>query len=295
MSQFFSYCPRTGGSRVILARPAHGLVICHMPQRCTVAAGDLVVLSYWTARPGLYWRGDAQHAAREIVAQVGGLAEDACGTVTLAVPRHAAPAAHRVMTTLDPDADARHADLADPNLLALWRAGLGRLSRGLDAFFVDADPRGHSPRLGEDGRTDIDRLAGRPRGDNPATGMFSLMPVPIRDRQPTEDKPQRPGERLTGREALRVGVVLDTPCPNHGFIWTFAEVTWRGHLPESVDCMATSTAVLAGPARVEHLSAHPDSEEVRMGFVPGSESQGVVRRCRWPAVPTMTTPADAVA
>lgn len=81
---FFSYMPRSG-SRVIAARNCQDIII--LESYCgTYAAGDFVHISLSAAEPKRWWRNTACRLAEQVVASVGGLAEDDRGTVSIVFP-----------------------------------------------------------------------------------------------------------------------------------------------------------------------------------------------------------------
>lgn len=139
LTTHFSYRPRSG-SRVIAAQDNDHVAICHVAAG-TIAVGDLVTLSMYAAVPGHHYRHDACRLASEVIPLTGGLAEDAQGTVTLAIPRHRAPEIVRLVTQLLPvDVDDLHRQL--------WRnsaATLKSIGRHGECFAVAEDPRAGTP------------------------------------------------------------------------------------------------------------------------------------------------------
>lgn len=137
LRSYFSYRPRSG-SRVLVSRPVAGVCIAH-PGPGTICAGWVTVLSYYAAQPGAYWRHEAKEAARQIVAAVGGMAEDDQGTITLVVRRDFAARAAAIMEQVA-RANAKHN--SDDNYdqarrwneqcskidVALWQDGLATIT-----------------------------------------------------------------------------------------------------------------------------------------------------------------------
>lgn len=81
---FFSYTPRSG-SRVIAAQPTQDILILESAFG-TYAAGDFITFSLSAAEPGRWWRNTACRLAEQIVAAIGGLAEDCQGAVSICFP-----------------------------------------------------------------------------------------------------------------------------------------------------------------------------------------------------------------
>ena len=82
--RLFSYRPRSG-SRVLAAKPNQFVAIGEL-EAGTLAVGSISIFSIEASYPGKWWRSLAARVARDIVESVGGLAEDANGTINVAVP-----------------------------------------------------------------------------------------------------------------------------------------------------------------------------------------------------------------
>ncbi len=127
MNQFFSYMPKSG-SRVIAAKSVLGLCLAY-PRAGTIIAGDFIALVYAAAMPSLHWREKAKEMAKQIVESIGGLAEDAQGTITLCVPTVWAFAANERMKSIRPKAEYFSAEDAT-NESELWKGGILQIKAG---------------------------------------------------------------------------------------------------------------------------------------------------------------------
>ena len=122
----FIYCPKSG-SRVF-AREAKTAYVAIVTCRngCRHVCGGHK-LTYHTATPGQYWRGQAKRMASLLVNRFGGIGWDEQGQVSLIVPLQNALECHRLMTAAGRSANVRPgygAGLAeDENSVGLLLAG----------------------------------------------------------------------------------------------------------------------------------------------------------------------------
>ncbi len=134
MAEFFSYCPRSG-SRIIKQKVTSTMCAFTFYNNSVLLAGEIAVLKYNAANPGkYYWRNDANRAAGEIISAVGGLAEDANGVISLAVPLRVALQVNEMMKQLRPRDMAGTLEDAD-NDARLWQAGRLEIAATYDELF----------------------------------------------------------------------------------------------------------------------------------------------------------------
>ena len=100
-SMNFIYHPRSR-DRVFAERPIAGMAWAKYPNGCRHVVGG-VMIAVECANPGAgYWRQRAKALAGQIIAAVGGLAQDDCGTICFYVPRDRCVDVAKLLTAMEP-------------------------------------------------------------------------------------------------------------------------------------------------------------------------------------------------
>jgi len=137
IQRFFSYCPRSG-SRVLAAKPNQFVAIGEL-EAGTLAVGSILVFSIDAAQPGKWWRALASRVARDIVESVGGLAEDANGTVTLAVPAQYTKEVFELIYQIAPN-NVKD-DIKKSLSIQAYRQKLGKIIHREGGFIVELEEK----------------------------------------------------------------------------------------------------------------------------------------------------------
>lgn len=138
MQTFFSYKPRSR-SRIIAKQSTQQIAVVGLTAGW-MCVGEFARFTFHSATPGKHYRGDACRFAKECVAAFGGLAEDACGAVTLCVPQHHAPDVLHLVRLCLPDAD--QTALAGQ----MWQQGFAHIV-GADSPHIEMKPIAQACRL----------------------------------------------------------------------------------------------------------------------------------------------------
>lgn len=138
MRTFFSYCPRSG-SRIIAKQSTQQIAVVALSAGW-MCVGEFARFTFYSATPGKHYRGDACRFADECVQAFGGMAEDACGKVTLCVPQHHASDVLHLARLCLPEAD--HTALA----AQMWQQGFSTITGG-DSPRIELKAIAHACRL----------------------------------------------------------------------------------------------------------------------------------------------------
>lgn len=164
--QVFSYRPRSG-SRVIAACPATGVLIVEHPWLGSWVVGRCFRFTWEAAEAGRWWRHTANRLAKEVVWDLGGMAEDDRGTITLVVPLEKAEKAYRVVCQLGATTNEEQ----DKFLGDMWHAGVRVLRSGR----IARRERPRLPKFDDGGMLGFDPVTGIPGG------RFFVGPVAYKD------------------------------------------------------------------------------------------------------------------